>query len=578
MNSSILDIPGYKIEKLIAEGGMASVYLAQQESLARPVALKLLRKFDNESQALRFFNEGRIIASLEHRNIITIYDLGVAHERHYLAMEYLQGGDLRMRIKSGLIPSEALELLETLASCLSFVHQKGIIHRDIKPENILFRQDGTVVLTDFGVAKQLEANSALTMDGITLGSPHYLSPEQAECKPLDGRADIYSLGIVFYEMLTGVKPFQGDSTMEIIVAHLTSERPLLPPPLRRYYQPLLTRMMARNPADRFASAEELVEHVRHLRSSSTRKYSSLKTATPPSDTARPADAITKTLAEPVTGLNIAPASKAKLFKLAATAAGLSAALALLITFALQPDAPRISEQTLPARITTPAPQTALAPDITTPAEPAPDAHNAPAQAAAVSPPETEPQFSVAEPAAPAPPIVESKPVPDVKTALRQAAAILTDRHLTIPKLKQAYDLYQLTLKSNPRRPEALRGANIIANKFIAIKSEIQRNLTLANSAIKHGRLSAPEKNNAADYYRHILELEPGHEAALQGLDKLAGLYAERGEAELSKSAIAEAERNLQLGLSLQADHPRLQALAASLKQAAGADPNAAPSP
>ncbi|MDD1611716.1 MAG: protein kinase, partial [Methylococcaceae bacterium] len=118
MMPSTLDIPGYKIEKLIAEGGMASVYLARQESLSRPVALKLLRKFDNSSQALRFFNEGRIIASLEHRNIITIFDLGVVGSRHYLAMEFLQGGDLRSRINAGMTPLEALELVETLGLCL----------------------------------------------------------------------------------------------------------------------------------------------------------------------------------------------------------------------------------------------------------------------------------------------------------------------------------------------------------------------------------------------------------------------------------------------------------------------------
>ena len=197
MNPIDMNIPGYKIDKLIAEGGMASVYLAEQESLARPVALKLLRKFDNPSQALRFFNEGRIIASLEHRNIITIFDLGVVDERHYLAMEYLQGGDLKQRIHRGMTPSEAFEIVETLGSCLSFVHQQGIIHRDIKPENILFRRDGTVVLTDFGIAKQMESDNTLTMDGTTLGSPHYLSPEQASCKTLDGRADIYSLGHCF---------------------------------------------------------------------------------------------------------------------------------------------------------------------------------------------------------------------------------------------------------------------------------------------------------------------------------------------------------------------------------------------
>jgi serine/threonine-protein kinase PpkA len=198
-----VDIPGYKVERLIAEGGMATVYLATQESLDRRIALKLLKKFDKPEQSKRFINEGRIIASLNHQNIITIHDIGITGDQHYISMEYLEGGDLEARIQGGVTPAIAIDLLKTIGDCLSFVHRKGIVHRDIKPANILFRKDGTPILTDFGIAKQLEQDTRLTMDGTAMGSPDYLSPEQAECKPLDGRTDIYSLGIVLYEMLTG---------------------------------------------------------------------------------------------------------------------------------------------------------------------------------------------------------------------------------------------------------------------------------------------------------------------------------------------------------------------------------------
>ncbi|MEN8260996.1 MAG: serine/threonine-protein kinase [Pseudomonadota bacterium] len=257
-------LPGYKIERLIAEGGMAAVYLAVQESLDRYVALKLLKRFDSPTQTLRFFNEGRILASLNHRNIITIHDIGVVDERHYIAMEYLQGGDLKQRISDGMGINAALDLLEILGGCLDFVHRKGIIHRDIKPENILFRGDGTPIITDFGIAKQDNVDTSLTMDGTALGSPHYLSPEQAGCKPLDGRADIYSLGIIFYEMITGHKPYQGDSPIDIIMAHLTSSIPVLPPALHRY-QDLLERMIAKDPHDRFECAAAMVEYLRGVR-------------------------------------------------------------------------------------------------------------------------------------------------------------------------------------------------------------------------------------------------------------------------------------------------------------------------
>jgi serine/threonine-protein kinase PpkA len=263
-----LKIPGYRIIKPIAEGGMAAVYLAEQQSLGRRVVLKLLKKFDDVYQSARFVTEGRIIASLNHRNIITIHDIGVIGERHYIAMEFLEGGDLELRNLEGISVDAALDLVETIGDCLDFLHRKNIIHRDIKPANILFHSDGTPVLTDFGVAKQQEADAKLTRDGTTLGSPYYISPEQAECKPVDGRSDIYSLGIVLYEMLTGSKPYQGESDIQVIISHLSDPVPSLPPRLGQY-QELIDRMIAKSPADRFATAAELVGYLRELRQGGT---------------------------------------------------------------------------------------------------------------------------------------------------------------------------------------------------------------------------------------------------------------------------------------------------------------------
>ena len=175
-----ITIPGYKIERLIAEGGTASVYLAIQESLQRHVAIKLLRKFDSPEQLTRFLNEGRIIASLNHRNVINIHDIGVTDVgRPYISMEYLEGGDLDARIPKKVAPEDALQWLEAIGNCLDFVHRKGIIHRDIKPGNILFHKDGTPILNDFGTAKLQVSDAKLTMDGRAFGSPYYISPEQA---------------------------------------------------------------------------------------------------------------------------------------------------------------------------------------------------------------------------------------------------------------------------------------------------------------------------------------------------------------------------------------------------------------
>jgi len=162
---------------------------------------------------------------------------------------------------------------ETIGGCLDFVRRKGIVHRDIKPANILFHFDGTPIPSDFGVATQVADDSNLTLDGKTFGSPYYLSPEQAQSKPLDGRSDLYGLGIVPFEMLTGRKPYAGASAMDTIVAHLTAPIPRLPPPVQRY-QDLLERMIAKSPEERFAAAAEMVARVRELRRSATARASS----------------------------------------------------------------------------------------------------------------------------------------------------------------------------------------------------------------------------------------------------------------------------------------------------------------
>lgn len=558
-----MQIPGYKIERLIAEGGMASVYLAVQESLDRPVALKLLRKFDNPAQAQRFLNEGKIIASLEHRNIITIYDLGVVGERNYLAMEFLAGGDLRSRINDGMSPGAVLEVLETLGNCLSFVHQKGIIHRDIKPENILFRQDGTVVLTDFGVAKHLEADTSLTMDGTTLGSPHYLSPEQAESKPLDGRADIYSLGIVFYEMLTGLKPFQGDSSIEIIIAHLTSGIPLLPP-AQQCYQPLLARMIAKDPTDRFASAQELVAAVQDLRNSLPPQQMTEERSLVRILQKEQPSALTHTVEQqfPLTPVSDDKQPSAfkppRVFIRLLVTALLAAALLLF----------RSTESEPPIEISTPTPSSAVLPMASLPPPRPPAPVSEPVAPNTATAPATAQSSNVAPPAVEKPPAAAvAKPV-SVKQALREAEKILNDKSLTLPKLKLAHDYYQIVLKKQPRHPEALGGANIIANHLIALKLKIERYLTAAEKAEKVGKLAEPEKNSALDYYRRILELAPDHPEALQGIDNIVRIYADRAEIDLNKTEIAAAELNVRFGLSIQPENPKLLALEEKIKTAA----------
>jgi serine/threonine protein kinase len=261
-----VEIPGFDVKRTIGRGGMATVYLAIQQSLEREVVLKTLDTTHDESGDFfeRFLKEGRIIASLRHPHIVTIFDIGTADDVVYIAMEYVDGGDLRAKIENRLAPVRGLDLVSKIGQALAYAHKNDIIHRDVKPANILFRSDGTPLLSDFGIAKDATVDKELTSTGTILGSPFYMSPEQAEGLTVDGRTDLYSLGVIFYEMLTGEKPYEGDSAIKVIMKHIQSPVPTLPPELDQF-QPLLNRMMAKNRDQRVADAEELVEEVDELR-------------------------------------------------------------------------------------------------------------------------------------------------------------------------------------------------------------------------------------------------------------------------------------------------------------------------
>ena len=262
-----MEIPGYEIKRLIGQGGMATVYLAEQRSLGRQVVLKILDTSTGipSETVERFLNEGRIIASLNHPHIITIYDIGQAGDQIFISMEYVEGGDLKDRLLSQVFaPIEAIELVEKVAAGLAAAHDNGIVHRDVKPGNILFRRDGTPLLSDFGIAKRLSNDSDLTSTGTFVGSPNYMAPEQSESGPIDGRADIYSLGVIFYEMLTGSRTYVADSVIDVILMHKQAPIPRLAAGLAPY-QELLNLMMAKPRKDRFRDTRSLIHYIAQMR-------------------------------------------------------------------------------------------------------------------------------------------------------------------------------------------------------------------------------------------------------------------------------------------------------------------------
>jgi eukaryotic-like serine/threonine-protein kinase len=255
-----IHVPGYTIVKEISTSNFSSVYLARSERLRRNVVLKAMKRGTSPREmddAERFQREYEIISSIAHRAIAEIYDFGALPDHQYLAMEYIPCGDLRDRLRNPLSIDESLYYLRGIAEALRVIHVFGILHRDLKPANVMLREDNSPVLIDFGLARRAAEDAGTTGAGQVLGSPYYISPEQSQGHRVDARTDLYSLGVMFYEMLTGQRPYIGSSAMAIMAQHAGAPVPTLPPNVA-LQQALLDRLMAKRLNDRYASADELL--------------------------------------------------------------------------------------------------------------------------------------------------------------------------------------------------------------------------------------------------------------------------------------------------------------------------------
>ena len=258
--ASAIEVPGYSIVKEIATSNFSSVFLARSERLRRNVVLKVMKRGESERElgdAERFQREYEIISSITHRAIAEIHDFGSLPGHLYLAMEYFPCGDLRDRLRNPLSVDESLYYLRAIAEALRVIHVFGILHRDLKPANVMLREDNSPVLIDFGLARRSIDDAGTTGVGQVLGSPYYISPEQAQGQRVDARTDLYSLGVMFYEMLTGQRPYSGRSAVAIMSQHTSSPVPALPEPTAAQ-QPLLDRLMAKQQSARYSSADELL--------------------------------------------------------------------------------------------------------------------------------------------------------------------------------------------------------------------------------------------------------------------------------------------------------------------------------
>jgi len=272
----------YRVESLIGLGGMGEVYLARDERLGRKAALKLLPDSltTDETQLSRFKNEARTASALNHPNILTVYEIGAEGNMQFIATEFIEGITLRASLASGRInPHRAVEIAAQVASALAAAHDAGVVHRDIKPENIMLRPDGYVKVLDFGIAKLTEQRPASddhtvetsgvlqTRPGLVLGTAHYMSPEQARGQKVDARSDIWSLGVVLYEMVAGSPPFRGETPSDCIAAILTADPPPLPgaPDVPLHLEAILQKALRKGRDERYQTIKEMLADLRNLK-------------------------------------------------------------------------------------------------------------------------------------------------------------------------------------------------------------------------------------------------------------------------------------------------------------------------
>lgn len=261
-------IPGYRFVQTIARSTKSEVHVAYSTELGHNVAVKVLRTGPlsalEAGEEERFERERELLTRIKHPAIVDVYDWGHGEDYRYIVTEYFPSGSLELRIRNLMTVKDSVDIFLQIAGALVAIHGAGLCHRDLKPANVMMRPDGRIVLIDFGLAKAVHSEAQLTSAGEVRGSPYYISPEQAEGAPVDQRSDLYSLGVIFYEMLTGQRPFRGSSVVAILQAHRNDPIPTLPPELSRF-QRLVDGLLAKNPAERFPTISSAVAELARLK-------------------------------------------------------------------------------------------------------------------------------------------------------------------------------------------------------------------------------------------------------------------------------------------------------------------------
>jgi serine/threonine protein kinase len=549
----VIEIPGYQIKREIGTGGMASVHLAVQTSLEREVAIKVMSPAlaADPQFSKRFLAEARMLASLAHPNIVAVYDVGVTPAQlYYFSMQYLPGGDFASRVQRGIEDRDLVLTLAGVARALGYAHTRGYVHRDVAPGNVLYDGNNNPVLTDFGIALATVTGGHVTSSGFSVGTSHYMSPEQARGGDVDARSDIYSLGVLTYFGLTGKPPYDGADGFAVAYAHVFEPIPRLSPQ-HAHWQPLIDCALAKDPKDRYADIEKFLDAL----AGAAPQYAALfrddvaptaPAAAAPSP-ARPVatDAATRVMQRtplpetkpPSTPKPAPPPAHASVLQKSASAPVAAAharswtrAWPLLILLA---GVGLISFALLSRNSKRPAPQIPVA--------------TAPVEAVTAAP---------VAPAAPAP-----TPAENVATAPAENPATAVPAPPPPVQPVSAMDVI------DANEAQAAGGLSVdLANQYPTVVDPLEDSIRLGRIAFAAQRLTSPPGDNALERFRLALRMDPKNKQARQGIADITKKYIDFAEKNLAGGDAAQFDQYLKRAsdviknVSDDSDTPRLIAI------------------
>ena len=577
-----MEVDGYEVKRELGKGGMATVFLAVQESFDREVALKVMAPelVADSTFAERFLREARIVAHLAHPHIVSVYDVGVSNDNYFLAMELHTGGDLASKIAGGISDATAIGILRQIGGALDYAHANGYVHRDIKPGNVLFSHHGHVVLTDFGIAKAADSSTDLTQvrrvvgeremtrEGSIVGTPSYMSPEQARGQSVDGRADMYSLGIMLFEMLTRTVPYRSTDPFAVAIMHINEPIPRLPKE-NALFQPLLEKLLAKQADDRYQTGAELIEALDEL----TEKIDGPKPSPEELRTiiVQPGD-IPAAATRP-DGNRMLRLGSLSLGLLTAAAIGVYLVVPSTETADNEDAAPLVVEQAV-ERAATANPRVA-------------DTSGEDSRNAQIARLLEEAQEAIRINNLSSPPgenalekyrqVFELDPG---NRAAREGQVQVADRYLALLKkavrerrVRSARRYVDKVAEFAPAHPELASAQQLVANaeKAAAVpqKNElrIMGLLGQARIAFNDDQLTTPDGRSAYDKYKAVLAIDPNHQQALEGIQRVGTRYLQLAKGAIAQGDLEKADEYLAKAELVSPRHPNLSSARADARRA-----------